>query len=146
MGLIERVGAGPTALDTQLFIYLIERHPAYRPSVLALFAYAESEGRVLVTSELALLEVLVLPDGRGNLHLAREYEGVLTRSDSLGLVPIERAQLRAAAELRARHRVTTPDALQLAAALAAGCATFVTNDRGIPAIAGLDVVQLRDVV
>ena len=37
----------------------------------------------------------------------------------------------------------TPDALQLAAALSAGCRTFVTNDRDLPAVPGLEVLQLR---
>jgi hypothetical protein len=40
--------------------------------------------------------------------------------------------------------VKTPDALQLAAALGAGCTTFVTNDRRIPAIRGMRVLQLGD--
>ena len=35
-----------------------------------------------------------------------------------------------------------PDALQLAAALSSGCKTFVTNDRRLPAVPGLRVVQL----
>ena len=37
----------------------------------------------------------------------------------------------------------TPDALQLAAALSAGCSTFVTNDRDLPAVTGLEVLKLR---
>jgi hypothetical protein len=43
-----------------------------------------------------------------------------------------------------REVVTTPDALQLAAAMSAGCRTFVTNDRRIPAIRGIRVLQPGD--
>lgn len=50
----------------------------------------------------------------------------------------------AAAALRARHGVRTPDALQVATALSARCAVFVTNDGRLPAIPGLRVVQLDD--
>jgi predicted nucleic acid-binding protein len=52
--------------------------------------------------------------------------------------------LRIAAQLRAATGVKTPGALQLAAALGAGCTTFVTNDRRIPAIRGMRVLQLGD--
>jgi predicted nucleic acid-binding protein len=61
------------------------------------------------------------------------------------LIEIHRAQLRAAAQLRGVHRaLKTPDALQLCAALAGGCTTFVTNDRGLPPIPGLRILQLND--
>jgi predicted nucleic acid-binding protein len=50
-----------------------------------------------------------------------------------------------AAQLRAVHpSVRTPDALQLAAALSAGCSAFVTNDRDLPALPGLRILKLRD--
>jgi predicted nucleic acid-binding protein len=97
-----------------------------------------------VTSSLTLLEVLVVPFRAGNLALADRYEAALSRSRGVRLVGITSAQLRMAAQLRAVHSaVRTPDALQLAAALSAGCSSFVTNDRDLPEIPGLDVVQLR---
>jgi len=46
--------------------------------------------------------------------------------------------------LRALHRVRTPDALQLAAAMSERCSAFVTNDRALPAIEGLRVIQLEE--
>ena len=53
-------------------------------------------------------------------------------------------QLRSAAQLRAIHGLRTPDALQLAAALAARCPVFITNDRRLSQIPGLRILQLRD--
>jgi predicted nucleic acid-binding protein len=58
------------------------------------------------------------------------------------IVDLTRDQLRAAAQLRASTSVKAPDALQLVAALATGCTTFVTNDRRLPPIPGLRVIQL----
>lgn len=37
-------------------------------------------------------------------------------------------------------------ALQLVAALSTGCKTFVTNDRRLPAVPGLRVIQLSSYV
>jgi predicted nucleic acid-binding protein len=54
--------------------------------------------------------------------------------------------LRAAAQLRAATAVRTPDALQLAAALGAGCRTFLTNDRRLPEVGGLRVLQLSEML
>ena len=77
--------------------------------------------------------------------LAARYEGLLTRSRGLHMVEIDREQLRAAAQLRAAHRgVRTPDALQLSAALSGGCTAMLTNDRRLPVVPGLRVLELRE--
>lgn len=144
MGLIQALGSGRVALDTTPFIYYIEEHPKYLGVLQPLFLEAAAGARELVTSALTLLEVLVVPFRAGDAALAERYELLLTRSRGLRLVDIDTDQLRAAAQLRARYSLRTPDALQLTAALAQRCSAFVTNDRRIPALAGLDVIQLDD--
>jgi predicted nucleic acid-binding protein len=145
VGLMEAVGAGPTAVDTALFIYLIEEDPRYLAGILPLFVQADSGEREVVTSTVTLLEVLVVPYRAGDLALAERYEALLTRGRGIRLVGLDRAQLRAAAQLRALHgALRTPDALQVAAALRVGCSTLVTNDRRLPELPGLRIVQLSD--
>lgn len=86
----------------------------------------------------------MVPYRAGNLALAERYEAYLSRSRGVRLVDVDRSQLRAAAQLRALHpSLRTPDALQLAAALSTGCSAFVTNDRDLPPVPGLEVLQLR---
>ena len=144
MGLREDLGPGPTALDTALFIYYIEENEAFLPLVAPIFEDVAAGRRDVVTSSLTLLEVLVVPYRAGNLALAERYEAYLSRSRGVRLVDIDRSQLRTAAQLHALHpSVRTPDALQLAAALFAGCSAFVTNDRDLPAVPGLEVLKLR---
>lgn len=146
MGLIADLGQGPVAVDTAIFVYLIEEEPRFLPHVLSLFAEADEGRRELVTSALTLLEVLVVPYRTGNRQLAARYEDLLTRSRGIRLVDLTRDQLRAAAHLRAATGVKTPDALHLVSALGAGCTTFVTNDRRLPAVPGLRVIQLSSYV
>jgi predicted nucleic acid-binding protein len=87
---------------------------------------------------------LTSPYRAGNLALADRCEAYLSRSRGVRLVDVGRAELRMAAQLRALHpSVRTPDALQLAAALSAGCRSFVTNDRDLPTVTGLRVLQLQ---
>lgn len=142
MGLISDLAPGPVAVDTAVFIYLIEEDPRFLRHVLPLFEDADRGVRVLVTSALTLLEVLVVPYRTGNRQLADRYERLLTSSRGVRVVDLTRDHLRAAAQLRAATGVKTPDALQLASALAAGCRTFVTNDRRLPSVPGLRVLQL----
>ena len=146
MGLSAALGTGRIAVDTAIFIYFIEENPDFLPLVAPIFEETARGERELVTSAVTLLEVLVVPYRAGNLALAERYEALLTRSRGLHLVDLDRTQLRAAAQLRAVYRIRTPDALQLAAALSHDCATFLTNDRALPKLSGIRILQLRDYV
>jgi predicted nucleic acid-binding protein len=138
------LGGGAVGIDTAIVIYFIEEHPRFLPLILPLFREADQGKRDLVTSAVTLLEVLVVPYRAGNRALADRYEALLTRSRGIRLIGATLDQLRAAAQLRAVTGVRTPDALQLVAALGSGCTAFVTNDRRLPAIPGLRIVQLEE--
>ena len=96
----------------------------------------------IVTSSVTLLEVLVMPYRAKNAAMAERYEALLTRSRGVSLVALSRQQLCRTAEIRANYGARTPDALQLAAVLDAECSTFVTNDRRMPNVPGLRILQL----
>ena len=144
MGLMDDLGRGPIGLDTAPFIYFIEEHPEYLRLVDPVFASVDRRHRCAITSGVTLLEVLVGPYRAGNLQLAERYEALLTRSRGLKMIDLSRPLLRSAAQIRSRYQVRTPDALQLAAAMAKGCTVFLTNDRDLPAIPGMRILQLRD--
>ena len=141
MGLIAHLGDGPVAVDTCIFIYFIEENPRFLPLIAPLFHEADEGRRTLVTSALALLEVLVIPYRAGDHALAERYNALLTRGRGIRLVHCTLEQLRAAAQLRAITRLKTPDALHCVAAMSAGCRILLTNDRDFQA-PGLRVLQL----
>ncbi|MBV9237287.1 MAG: type II toxin-antitoxin system VapC family toxin [Xanthobacteraceae bacterium] len=144
MALIDDLGAGPVCLDTALVIYLIEENQLFSAVIAPLFEAADAGELELVVSALTLLEVLVVPYRAGNIALAERYEAVLTRSRGMRMIDLTREHMRLAAQLRAASSVATPDALQLATCLASRCSAFVTNDRRLPSIPGLRIIQLRD--
>lgn len=144
MGLLSDLGGGPVALDTSIFIYFIEEHLIYLPLVEPLFEAIDAGELEAVTSSLTLLEVLVIPFRFDNAVLVDRYETLLTRSRGVRLVDLNRDFLRFVAQIRASTRAKTPDAMQLAAAFAAGCPTFVTNDDRIPSVPGLRILRLED--
>jgi predicted nucleic acid-binding protein len=81
----------------------------------------------------------------GRQDAADDYETLLSYFPNLELVPISRQILLEAAGLRARHRLRTPDAIQLATGLQGGATVAVTNDgawRGLPAI---ETIILADI-
>ena len=142
MALIDDLGVGPVGVDTAIFIYFIEEDQRFLSAIMPLFAAADAGVFDLVTSALTLLEVLVVPYRAGNIELAERYETILAHSRGVRMVDLTRNHLRLAAQLRAATGVATPDALQIAVSLASGCSAFVTNDRRLPEVPGLRIVQL----
>jgi len=141
--LLDVLKSGPVGLDTPLFIYFMEEHPQYLPAVETLFQALEEGIFQGVTSGITLLETLILPLRNRDMPLAHEYETILTQSRNLKLIELTIPLLRSAAHLRANTGMKTPDALQVAAALNMKCPVFVTNDRRLPDIGGLQVIQLE---
>jgi predicted nucleic acid-binding protein len=83
--LIASIGQGPVALDSAIFIYLIEQHARYAPLLRPLFEHIDRGDIPAVTSALTLLETLVVPYRSGNPELAARYEAILTRGRGLTL-------------------------------------------------------------
>ena len=143
MGLIDDLVPGPVALDTQVFIYFIEENQRFLPFVKPLFEAIDNGSIFAVTTSLPLMEVLVVPYRNGNSALAERYEALLTRSRGLRCLDIDRSVLKAAAQLRANFKLKPPDAIQVTTAMIANCKVFLTNDRRIPAIPELTILQLN---
>lgn len=144
MGLIDDVGKGPVALDTSAFIYFIEEHPDFLAIVEPVFVAVDQGKLLAVTSSVTLLETLVLPLRKGDSVLAQKYEALLTDGKGLTMIDLDRPLLRSAAGLRASFGLKTPDALQIAAAIAGSASVFVTNDAKLTTIASVQVLRLRD--
>jgi predicted nucleic acid-binding protein len=144
VGLIDEIGPGPIGLDTSIFIYAIERHPRWVGILRPLFEAIDAGRICAATSALTLLEVLVVPYRLGDMALARRYEELLSAGRGMALVPVDLPILRGAAMIRAKTAAGTADAIQVAAAAAAGCTVFLTNDRRLDAGDVIRVLQLAD--
>ena len=131
--------------DTPVLICTVERHPTYWRLLRPLWeSAARGEVRV-VSSEIAIAEVLVWPLRSGDTRILAAYEGLLLGTD-IRLQPIARATLRVAARLRAESALRTPDAIHAATAILTGCALFVTNDKRLRHLDGVPVAVLDDLL
>lgn len=99
-----------------------------------------------VASTITLTEVLAQPMRLARHDLVDAYRTLLEQHAHLRLVPIDANVAFKAAELRGRYGLRTPDALQVAASLEAGCDAFLTNDREIGRVQEIRVVLVSDLV
>lgn len=141
---LEDALAGVTALgfDTPPFIYFIERHPSYIGILREIFRRVDVGIIAGYCSIITLTEVLTKPSESGNTRLAREYRSLLLHSRNFTSLPIGAEIAEQAADLRARYRLRTPDALQLAAAIHVGCQAMITNDLALQRVTDLRVIVL----
>ena len=146
MGALELPASGNIYLDTNCFIYSVERIDPYRTILDALWQ-AVSVGQIkVVTSELTLLEVLVKPLKARDFTTAGIFRTVLRHSPDVQMLSITQAILEEAATLRATIGIKTPDALHAATALLSGCTLLITNDNTFRQITGLSVTLLSEIV
>jgi len=93
-----------------------------------------------------LLELTVRPLRLGRQDVADDYEVLLDYFPNFELEPISRDILLEAAALRARQRLRTPDAIQIATGLRTGATLAVTNDEGWRNFPLIETVILSDLI
>lgn len=145
MGQLTIPSSATVYLDTSVIIYTVEANPIYYSLLQPLWLKFQTGEIELVTSELTLMETLILPLRNANNALVSDYEQILLSSE-IQLVSISRSVLKAAANLRATTNLKTPDAIHAATALDAGCTLFLTNDSGFRNVPSLPVVILSEVL
>ncbi len=145
MGTLNILTSSLVYLDTSPVIYSVEKFPEYLPLLAPLWLKLQTGEIEIVSSELILMETLVLPLRNSNSILINAYEQLLISSE-MRLIPISQSILRQAANLRATTSLKTPDAIHAATALSINCNQFITNDKGFRNIPGLPVVILSEVL
>ena len=134
--------------DSNLFIYFLEGNDERSAATRKLRKSMLYRGDQLLTSTLAVGEILVKPRKQGNHALCRHYEEALERTAVI--LPFDLNAARCYATIRSTSSIKGPDAIQLACASAAAVDLFVTNDHrlqgkrvdGIQFITALDRVPI----
>jgi predicted nucleic acid-binding protein len=137
----ERIG-----LDTNVFIYFLEYHPRYGAWCASLFNRIEQGQNLAVTSTITLLELLVQPYRDQKEELAQKIFALTSTYPKLEWVSVTMNVANRAAELRARYRLSTPDAIQLATAIGCNATRFYGNDRGLRRVKEIECVLVDDLI
>jgi predicted nucleic acid-binding protein len=127
-----------------IFIYALEGYPDFQARITILLEAMDHQEIEALTSELTLAEVLVKPFRERNVAWQRTYQEVLQPSVNLRLLPVSRAILIAAAQVRAQFPIKLPDAIHAATAQQVSCGSFLTNDPGFKIVKDLPVVLLSE--
>ncbi|MEH1972696.1 MAG: PIN domain-containing protein [Nostoc sp.] len=145
MGQLILPTSGSIYIDTSVAIYTIEGNPDYYSLMQPLWSKFYAGEIKIISSELILMEVLVVPLRNGNNSLVADYEELLL-SSQVQLIPISQSILRQYANLRATSNLKTPDAIHAATALSVNSNQFITNHKGFRNVPGLPVVILSEVL
>ena len=131
--------------DTAPIIYFIEANPNYDPLVTDIFERVSQGQLFAFTSVVTLTEVLVQPISKSNRTLEQQYRQLLLFSPNFFTNSITPEIASRAAGLRAKYRLRTPDAFQIAAALESGCEAFLCNDKGLRRVTEINVLILDEI-
>lgn len=131
-------------LDTAPVIYLVEKNPAYVNLVRAVFQRLDSGQLQAITSPVTLAECLVHPLRQGVFQLRQDFINVVVNGAGTTFVSLDQTSGEVAGGLCAQYNLRLPDALQLAAALSAGCEAFLTNDAQLKRVTELQILVLDD--
>lgn len=139
-------GISKLALDTAPIIYFVEKHPDYLSKVRYIFQHIDMGQIMACSATITLTEVLNLPIQQNANQLIKDYEDILQNSKGFQLIPIDSSIARIAANLRAKYRLKTPDALQIATALETKSDAFLTNDFQLKRVQELPILILSNLV
>ncbi|NJO93972.1 MAG: PIN domain-containing protein [Hydrococcus sp. RM1_1_31] len=143
MGQLNLPSSSIIYVDTAVVIYSVEFNVDYWQLLRPLWIKFQAKEVRIVSSELTLMESLVVPIRNRNRLLIETYEQLFGRIE---LVPISQTLLKEAAQLRATTNLKTPDAIHAATARGSGCTLFLTNDRGFRNVPALPVTILSEVL
>ena len=146
MGLTEIIKNRNIFLDTAPLIYYIEDNYLYSRVLDILFELNLKMAVQLTTSTITLLEVLVIPMKTNNSVLAERYKSLLCQSDTFKIWDIDVEIAVKAAGLRAKYRLKTPDAIQIATALCRFADYFLTNDKQLKIVSEINVLILDELI
>lgn len=125
-------------LDTAPVIYFVEHNPQFVDLVDPIFERLSTD-LTAVASGITLSECLVGAIRLGLADLEQAFVNVL-QQEQVVFVEINAAIAREAARIRVRYNLQLPDALQVAAAIIAGCEAFLTNDAALKRVMKLRVL------
>lgn len=129
-------------LDSNLLIYFLEADPVFHPLCRRVFDAIESGRNQAICSTLSLLETLVQPYRQEDDAMANQFYGLLTTYPHLNWIALSAEIADRAAQIRARYRLKTPDAIVVATALHAQASGFIGNDLAFERIEEMDVLTL----
>jgi predicted nucleic acid-binding protein len=129
-------------LDANVLISFVQDDPRHGIALAPLFERIAEGDAVGMTSTLTITEVLVRPYQQKRLDLVERYRATFFHVRGFEVLPVDQEIAETGARLRAEFRFRTPDAIQLATAIAHGADVFLTDDAELARYDGMPVMSL----
>ncbi len=131
-------------IDTMVFIYLFEAHPAYADLCEALVGHMAQGCFSGVVTPITAAEILVKPLMQNRPSIADRYRAAIRSLPNAVLATLDEEVAFMAGALKAKYKLPLPDMLQAAVALSFPARTLVTNDRALRKVREVRVLLLDE--
>jgi predicted nucleic acid-binding protein len=138
------IGVQLLYIETAPFIYYTESRAGFVEKMRTIFQRVLDAQINIVTSTITLTECLTKPLREGDTALVTAYNAMLRSTRHIKLIPVDVTVAARAADLRARYKLRTPDALHVASGLVTGCDVFLTNDLDLKRVQEVRVLVLDE--
>lgn len=116
-------------LDSNCLIYYFENNSKYAQKVEDIFNLSIQNNIKLITCNLSLMELLVLPIKLKNKRIIKLYKNLDKHIPNFTFANVDEKTFVKAAEIRATTNFRSPDSIHLASSIVNNCDTFVTSDK-----------------
>ena len=142
--LIARMAGRRVYIDTNIFIFFLQRDERYF-SIVAPIIQACSSRRIFgVTGDLVLAEVMVHPYRSGDATVIAQFRSFFGQKNFLSIAAHEARFFDEASMIAGQKRMKLIDAIHYRTAVQAGCQFFLTHDHGIPSSDSMEVIRIGD--
>jgi len=129
-------------IDTNAFIFFLDRHTKYFPVVAPIFEACFNQKTFAITGGLTIAEVMVHPYRYGDAALIAQIKNFFAQKNFLTIVDHPNDLLDMSAMLAGQRKMKLIDAIHVATAQKSRCNYFLTNDHGIKSSDSLEIIQL----
>lgn len=143
---LARIHGRRVYIDTNIFVYFLEKHDYYFDLVLPFFQLFNQGLSLAYTGDAVVAETLYKPYQADDLLRVNAFKAFFSDDEFITVLPHTTKIFELTAEIAPKQKMKLIDALHYSTALAAGCQFLLTNDAGFTSNARLEVIQLRDLV
>ena len=143
---LDRLRGQRVYVDTNIFIYFLERHEVYFDAVLP-FIMLLSDGQAIgYTGDAVVAETLYKPYQVDDAMRVSEFKEFFANDEFITVLPHSTRAFELAAELAPKRGMKLIDALHVATAALAGCKFILTNDRGFTSTKAIEVLRIDELL
>lgn len=144
--ILARIQGQRVYIDTNIFVYFLEKHDQYFDLVLPFFQLFNQGLSLAYTGDAAVAETLYKPYQADDLFRVNEFKAFFNDDEFITVLPHTTKIFDLAAEIAAKQNMKLIDALHYSTALVAGCQFILTNDAGFISNSRIEVIQLRELL